>query len=150
MEPYFHCVMCLHGISWLKTGTILPLHQFNTYIIYLFIFIINIKEWTFWSVPSPESQLLAPTLLQSSDCSPSLWSVVVWFQRYWPQGILSMPIDNNHKSWEIPSDMTAVSSASKFDFLTSSIVIPGQCNFSCSREERKKASPRSLETETFG
>jgi len=32
--------------------------------------IINIKEWTLWSVPSPELQLLAPTLLRSSNCSP--------------------------------------------------------------------------------
>jgi len=61
--------------------------------------------------------------------------------RYWPQGLLSMPTDNSHKSWEIPSDKTSVSSARKSDFLTSSIVIPGQCNFSCSREERMKASP---------
>jgi len=43
--------------------------------------IINIKDWTLWSVPSPELQLLAPTLLRSSNCSPSLWSVVIWFQR---------------------------------------------------------------------
>ena len=68
---------------------------------------------------------------------------------YWPQG-LSMPIDNSHKSWETPSDKTSVSSASKSDFLTSSIVIPGQCNFGCSREERMNASPRRLKTETFG
>ena len=44
-------------------------------------FIININDWTLWSVPSPELQLLAPTLLRSSNCSPSLWSAVVWFQR---------------------------------------------------------------------
>jgi len=69
---------------------------------------------------------------------------------YWPQGLLSMPIDNNHKSWETPSDKTSVSSVSKSDSLTSSIVIPGQCNFSSSREERMKASPRRLKTETFG
>ena len=51
----------------------------------------------------------------------------------------------------MPSDMTYVSSVSKSDFLTSSIlVIPGQCNFRCSREERMKASPRRLKTETFG
>ena len=54
---------------------------------------------------------------------------------YWPQGLLSMPTDNSHKFWETPSDKTSVSSVSKSDFLTSSIVIPGQCNFSCSREE---------------
>ena len=40
-----------------------------------------IKDWILWSVPSPELQLLAPTLLRSSNCSPSLCSVVVWFQR---------------------------------------------------------------------
>jgi hypothetical protein len=34
--------------------------------------IINIKEWTLWSVPSPESQLLSPTFLRSPNCSPSL------------------------------------------------------------------------------
>jgi len=45
------------------------------------IIIINIKDWTLRSVPSPELQLLAPMLLRSSNCSPSLWSVVVWFQR---------------------------------------------------------------------
>jgi len=69
---------------------------------------------------------------------------------YWPQGLLSMPIDNIHKSWETPSDMTSVRCASKSDFLTSSIVIPGQCNFSCSREERRKVSSWHLKTETFG
>ena len=63
-----------------------------------------------------------------------------------PQGLLSMPTDNSHKSWETPSDKTSVSSASKSDFLTSSIVIPGQCNFSCSREERMKASPRHFKS----
>jgi len=45
------------------------------------IIIINIKNLTLWSVPSPKLQLLAPTHLRSSNCSPSLWSVVVWFQR---------------------------------------------------------------------
>jgi len=47
----------------------------------IIIIIINIKDWALWSVPSPELQLLAPTLLRSSNCSPSLWSVVIWFQR---------------------------------------------------------------------
>jgi len=47
---------------------------------YKFI-IINNKDWTLWSVNSPELQLLAPAFLRSSNCSPSLWSVVVWFQR---------------------------------------------------------------------
>ena len=69
---------------------------------------------------------------------------------YWPRGLLSMPIDNIHKSWETPSDMTSVSSATKSDFLTSSLVIPGQCNFSRSREERMKASSQRLKTEIFG
>ena len=47
----------------------------------LFLIIsINIKDWTLWSVPSPKLQLLSPTFLRSSSCSPSLWSVVVWFQ----------------------------------------------------------------------
>ena len=45
------------------------------------IIIINIKDWTLWSVPSPKLQLLSPTFLRSSNCSSSLWSVVVWFQR---------------------------------------------------------------------
>ena len=36
--------------------------------------IINIKDWTLWSVPSPKLQLLSPTFLRSSNCSPSLWS----------------------------------------------------------------------------
>jgi len=47
----------------------------------IIIIIINVKDWTLWSVPSPELQLLAPTLLRPSNCSPSLWSVVVRFQR---------------------------------------------------------------------
>ena len=42
---------------------------------------INIKDWTFWSFPSPNLRLLCPTFLRSSNCSPSLWSVAVWFQR---------------------------------------------------------------------
>ena len=66
---------------------------------------------------------------------------------YWPQGLLSTPIDNMHKSWATPSDMTSVSSASKSDFLTSPLVIPGQCSFSCSGEERMMASSRRLKTE---
>jgi len=69
---------------------------------------------------------------------------------YWPQGLLSMPTDNSHKSWETPSDRSSVSCASKSHFLTSSIVIGGQCNFSCSRQERMEASLRRLETENFG
>jgi len=44
----------------------------------IIIIIINIKDWTLWSVPSPELQLLLPTFLRSFNCSPSLWSVVVW------------------------------------------------------------------------
>jgi hypothetical protein len=40
---------------------------------------IHSTDWTLWSVPSPELQLLPPTFLRSSNCSPSLWSVVVWF-----------------------------------------------------------------------
>ena len=54
---------------------------FYTFCCLILIIIINIKDWTLWSVPSPELQLLTPTLLRSSNCSPSLWSVVVWFQR---------------------------------------------------------------------
>ena len=38
-------------------------------------------DWILWSVPSPKLQLLSPKFLRSSNCSPSLWSVVVWFQR---------------------------------------------------------------------
>jgi hypothetical protein len=45
----------------------------------LVIIIINIKDWTLWSVPAPELQLLSPTFLRPSNCSPSLWSVVIWF-----------------------------------------------------------------------
>ena len=45
------------------------------------IIIINIKDRALWSVPFPKLQLLSPTFLRSSNCSPSLWSVVVWFQR---------------------------------------------------------------------
>jgi hypothetical protein len=46
-------------------------------IIIIIIIIINIKDWTLSSVPSPELQLLSPTFLRSSNCSPSLWSVVI-------------------------------------------------------------------------
>ena len=45
------------------------------------IIIINIKDWPLWSVRSPELQLLSPTFLQSSNCSPSLCTIVIWFQR---------------------------------------------------------------------
>jgi len=45
------------------------------------IIIINMKDWNIWPVPSPELQLLTPKLLRSSNCSLSLWSVVLWFQR---------------------------------------------------------------------
>jgi hypothetical protein len=34
------------------------------------IIIINIKNWTLWSFPSPELQLLSPPFLRSSNCSP--------------------------------------------------------------------------------
>jgi hypothetical protein len=43
------------------------------------IIIINIKDWTRWSIPSPGLQLLSPTFLRSSNWSSSLWPVVVWF-----------------------------------------------------------------------
>jgi len=129
--------------------------------------IINVKDWTLWPVLSPKLQLFSPTFRRSSNWS-SLWSIVVRFQRdsvlwhslqvlkvgikdwYWPQRLLSMPIDNIHKSWENPSDMSSVSSASKSDFHASSLVISGQCSFSCSGDERMKASSRRLKTETFG
>ena len=58
--------------------------------------------------------------------------------------------DSIHKSWATPSGITLVSSASKSNFLPSSLVIPGQCIFSCSRKERMKGSFRRLKTETFG
>ena len=48
-------------------------------IVIIIIIIINMKEWTLWSFPSPELQLLSPTFLRSFNCSSSLWSVVVWF-----------------------------------------------------------------------
>jgi hypothetical protein len=44
----------------------------------IIIIIINIKDWTLWSVPSPRLQLLSPTFLRSSNWSSSLWPVVVW------------------------------------------------------------------------
>ena len=55
--------------------------QSVTLLSYIIIITIIIKHCTLWSVPSPHLQLLAPTLLRSSNCSPSLWSVAVWFQR---------------------------------------------------------------------
>jgi hypothetical protein len=51
------------------------------YFLDIIIIIINFKDWTLWSVPSPELQLLSPKFLRSSNCSSSLWSVVIWFQR---------------------------------------------------------------------
>ena len=45
------------------------------------IIIINIKGWAIWPVPSPELQLLSPTFLLSPDCSLSLWTVLVCFER---------------------------------------------------------------------
>ena len=44
-------------------------------------FIINIKGWAIWPVPSPQLQLLSPTFLRSSNCSLSLWIIVVCFER---------------------------------------------------------------------
>ena len=51
------------------------------YIYIIIVIIINVKDWTLWSVPSPKLQLLSPKFLRSSNCSLSLWSVVAWFQR---------------------------------------------------------------------
>ena len=60
---------------------------FNLHIGYLWlhaiifiIIIINIQGWAIWPVPSPELQLLSPSLLRSPNCSLSLWAVEVWFQ----------------------------------------------------------------------
>jgi len=44
--------------------------------IIIIIIIINIKNWTLWSVPFPELQLLAPSLLRSSSCSLDVRSVM--------------------------------------------------------------------------
>ena len=116
----------------------------------LLLLLLGIKCW-YW----PQGLLSMPT-----DNSHKFWEtpsvllllllllgIKCW---YWPQGLLSMPTDNSHKFWETPCDKTSVSSASQSDFLTSSIVIHGQCNFSCSGEERMKARPRRLKTGTFG
>ena len=53
----------------------------STDLIIIIIIIINIKDWTLWSVASPELQLFSPTFLRFSNCSSSLWSVVIWFRR---------------------------------------------------------------------
>ena len=49
--------------------------------------IINIKDWTLWSVPTPGLQLLSPTFFRSSNWSSSLRSVVVsvlcFLWRFW-------------------------------------------------------------------
>jgi hypothetical protein len=79
--PEQHHLMCLSS----KRNVTLQIVSRNKQITGMFIIIIiiiniNIKDWTLWSVPSPELQLFAPTLLRSSNCSPSLRSVVVWFQ----------------------------------------------------------------------
>ena len=67
--------------NFLKAVTTRLARNFAARVTTVIIIIINIKDWTLSSVPSPELQLLAPTLLRSSNCSPCLWSVVVWFQR---------------------------------------------------------------------
>ena len=41
------------------------------------IIIINIQGWAIWPVPSPELQLLSPSLLRSPNCSLSLRAVEV-------------------------------------------------------------------------
>ena len=82
-SPYCHLwPVPLYQIfpHYLINGTILGGKKFIEHKMCFLIIIINIKDWTLWSVPSPDLQLLAPTLLRSSNCSPSLWSVVVWFQ----------------------------------------------------------------------
>jgi hypothetical protein len=55
--------------------------EYRKFLVLVHFIIINIKDWTLWSVPSPQLQLLSPMFLWSSNCSPSLWSVVVRFQR---------------------------------------------------------------------
>jgi len=35
------------------------------------------------------------------------WAIVWSEGRYWPRGLLSMPTENSHKSWETPSDKTS-------------------------------------------
>ena len=67
--------------SYIRKNTLHSHYKTSRLTTIIIIIIINIKDWTLWSVPSPELQLLVPTLLRSSNCSPSLWSVVVWFQR---------------------------------------------------------------------
>ena len=67
------------------------------------IIVINIKDRTLWSVPSPQLQLLSPMLLRSSNCSPSLRSAAVWFQRD------SVLWHSMHKT-ESPSNHTATPS----------------------------------------
>jgi hypothetical protein len=95
-------ILYLHG-DWrqniTKTSIVSPIHtewivykqntmngkvrqlERDIFIIIIIIIIINIKDWTLWSVPSPKLQLLSPPFLRSSNCSSSLWSAVVWFQR---------------------------------------------------------------------
>jgi len=51
----------------------LTLQKIWVFIHIIIIIIINIKDWTLWSVPSPELQLRTPTFLRSSNCSSSLW-----------------------------------------------------------------------------
>jgi len=78
----FILVICRHQfhlyfLSFSSNGTTFKSSKISL----LLIITINNKDWTLWSVPSPELQLLSPTSSRSSNCSPSLRSVVIWFQR---------------------------------------------------------------------
>ena len=70
LYSYVGLYSCIHSIDYWKPNVDV-----------IMIIIINIKDWTLWSVPSSKLQLLSPTFLRSSNCSPSLWSAAVWFQR---------------------------------------------------------------------
>ena len=70
---FYNCLLRLI----ISVPTAVYIYQFA----FCVVIIINIKDCTLRSVPSPQLQLLAPTLLRSSNCSPSVRSVAVWFQR---------------------------------------------------------------------
>jgi len=82
-NTYWNKTCVIYNITFLVAQTCLSASRRNFlgHIQKQTVIIINIKDWTLWSVPSPKLQLLSPTFLQSSNCSPSLWSVVVRFQR---------------------------------------------------------------------
>jgi len=76
---YFPSILSEHRVNLNVFYKTVPTSQkaHHIIIIIIIITIINIKDWTLCSVPSPKLQLLSPTFPRSSNFSPSFWSVEV-------------------------------------------------------------------------